>query len=594
MINSKKKLKVAYFSPLPPSRTGISDYSVMLLPYLCKYYEVEVVVDVAVTDSWVNKHLAVRDVPWFIANAKEYDRVIYHIGNSSFHYYMFDLIERFPGVIVLHDFFLGHAVSGIDEMDLRPGYWSQSLYISHGQHALNEWFKELELERLQWTYPVNAQVLKDACGVIVHGRYSKQLANTWYGENYAAHWAVIPLVRELPDLPDRKALRRRHGFRQKDFLVCSFGMLGRSKLNDRLLAAWLNSELVRNSSAQLIFVGEPDNGDFGQIFSEQIDKSGYSERIKITGWLDDLSYREYLVMADMAVQLRGSSRGEMSAALHDCMAYGLPTIINAQDCFSETNAKAIFQVAKDFSEDELTQALNLLASKKDYQKKLANEARLEIKHNHSPENCAFKYFESIESFYDGQLTRSNKEKEFSINGTRELSHWQIIKKLRKVHIDSQADLHSRMCEHRKLIEDELSFTKNQLNFTENELAQTKNELAQTKNQFNAILESKSWRITAPIRKIFTFPKKIKYQIKNFTLTSLTFKSLLIDYSVLGRKLKNNIACKCPWIIFFIKLFFRRKKNSSVFVVTEKDLTRSERIVYERLKTAIKDKNFKGH
>jgi glycosyltransferase involved in cell wall biosynthesis len=585
MIKPKKKLKVAYLSPLPDLRTGIADYSAMLLPSLSKYYEVEVIVDAVVSDAWINEHLVVRDVPWFKANVSQYDRVIYHIGNSSFHYYMFDLIERFPGVVVLHDFFLGHAVSGIDAMGLLPGYWSKSLYISHGEVALFEWFKELDLEKLQWVYPVNGQILKHAHGIIVHAQYSKKLADAWYGENYSANWAFIPLVRELPELPDRKALRRRYGFKQQDFLVCSFGMLGPSKLNDRLLAAWLNFEFASNYFAQLIFVGEPDNGDFGQEFSKKIAESGCSERIKITGWVDESTYHDYLVMADIAVQLRGTSRGEISAALHDCMAYGLPTIINDQDCLSEFSNKATFQISKDFNDHELAQALNLLRSKKNYRKKLADQARLRIKVHHNPEQCAAKYFEEVESFY--ALSSQRDLKKVEIDNAEKLSEWVLIKQLRKAHIDSEADLYLRMCAHRQLVEDELDLTKKQLEAI--------------KKQFNTFLASPYWRLTKPIRQMVAYILKclhlskstlvkIELRIKQFISTIFSYRLILIESANLRRQLKTYVAFKCPWLVNFIKFFLRRLQKNSTFSKPGHDLSRSERMVYERLKMAIKEKN----
>ena len=37
------RVKVAYFSPLPPERTGVADYSALLLPALQRALDVEVV-----------------------------------------------------------------------------------------------------------------------------------------------------------------------------------------------------------------------------------------------------------------------------------------------------------------------------------------------------------------------------------------------------------------------------------------------------------------------------------------------------------------------------------------------------------------------
>ena len=48
----------------------------------------------------------IRSVSYFERHASQYDRIVYQIGNSPFHVYMLDILRRYPGVIVLHDFFL--------------------------------------------------------------------------------------------------------------------------------------------------------------------------------------------------------------------------------------------------------------------------------------------------------------------------------------------------------------------------------------------------------------------------------------------------------------------------------------------------------
>jgi len=465
MTHIPKKLKLAYVSPLPPSGSGIADYSAMLLPALEKYYEIEVVVEHEVSDEWIKKTLPVRDPEWFKSHADEYDRVIYHIGNSSFHYYMFSLIERIPGIVVLHDFFLGHAVSGMDALGIRDGYWSQALYESHGLSALEDWFKELHLENLQEAYPVNKQILKSAYGVIVHTQQSKQLTSRWFEQNEAKNWGVIPLTRNLPKLSDSLALRGRYGFKQTDFLVCSFGMLGANKLNDRLLTTWLTSNFTQDASLQLIFVGENDQGDFGRQLVEQIAHSGHADHIKITGWVNESTYHDYLTMADIAVQLRGESRGEMSAAALDCMAYALPTIVNAQGGLAEISESAVCQLKADFSNNDLLLALNELISSKDRRQTLSAQARLEIEHYHLPQECAHQYAIHIESFYEewvgkaGLLIASESAKAL------ESKHWSLIKYLRQTHHDSEADLYLRMSAHHQMLEDQLAALNIQLDLT---------------------------------------------------------------------------------------------------------------------------------
>ena len=51
--------------------------------------------------------------------------------------------------------------------------------------------------------------------------------------------------------------------------------------------------------------------------------------------------------ADLAVQLRALSRGETSAAVFDCLAYGVPTIVNANGSMVELPEGSVLMLPDD-------------------------------------------------------------------------------------------------------------------------------------------------------------------------------------------------------------------------------------------------------
>src|SRR3954469_10741493 len=88
-------MKVAYYSPLPPSRSGIADYSTLLLPALRE--RVSEVVTVAPGKR-----------------APDADVALYHVGNDpDAHGWIVDALRRRRGVVVLHEFVLHHLIAGI-------------------------------------------------------------------------------------------------------------------------------------------------------------------------------------------------------------------------------------------------------------------------------------------------------------------------------------------------------------------------------------------------------------------------------------------------------------------------------------------------
>lgn len=400
--------KLAFLSPLPPERSGISDYSAELLPELAQYYKIDVIVDQAnISDSWIKSNCGIRSYDWFKSNPKNYDRVIYHFGNSSLHWQMFSCLDNIPGVVVLHDFFLSHIIDFMEDIKLHPHALLYSRYQSHGYLTFNKPNYIKNKSEVVWDFPCNLDVLQNAVGVIIHSQYSCNLATQWYGKNAAEDWSVIPMLRTPAKYLDRIQSRNQLNLGVDHFIVCSFGMLGPSKMNKRLLDSWLASSLSKDENCRLIFVGQNDEGNYGNEMRAAIKKSGISNRIHITGWTDLDNFRRYLEAADVGVQLRTLSRGETSAAIMDCLNYGLATIVNANGSIIDLPEDVDVKIPNEFKDSDLIEALETLWKDEKRRKQIAIRAQAYVHNYHNPQACAQKYAQSIESFYqqDG-ITKS--------------------------------------------------------------------------------------------------------------------------------------------------------------------------------------------
>jgi glycosyltransferase involved in cell wall biosynthesis len=399
-----KRKKLAYVSPLPPDRSGISEYSAELLPELARYYDIDVVVPGTTDSDWINSNCRVRAPGWLVANHKQYDRVIYHFGNSHFHQHMFDLLDKVPGVVVLHDFYLSGIIAHMQSHGLSPNYWTRELYQSHGYRALAERAKKDNVSEIIWKYPCNGSVVESALGVIVHSAYSQRLAKKWIAGDDYSYWTVIPLLRVPAGNIDKAAARKALNIDPDAFLVCSFGLLGPTKLNDRLLEAWQASALANERHCQLVFVGENPEGPYGEEMLQAIQKANGASRIRITGWLESEVYKQYLAAADMAVQLRKLSRGESSAAVLDCMNYGLPAVVNDNGSIADLPDSVLSKLPDDFSVAELKHAIEQIWTDGRYREELGNRAKDRITATHSPAGCAGAYYAAIEGYYDKAVT----------------------------------------------------------------------------------------------------------------------------------------------------------------------------------------------
>lgn len=401
LLKEAKRPRLAYLSPLPPERSGISDYSNELLEELTRWYSIDVITNQQnINSAWVKANCDVRTIEWFKANSSQFDRVLYHFGNSEFHEHMFDLLETIPGIVVLHDFFLSGVESYRDAVGLAPNAWKQSLYASHGYKAVYLSENEDYPYEALWTYPASLNVIKNALDIIVHSQNSIKMAQTWYGDNVGKDWSVIPLLRTPPSVNDKSKARSILGFNDDAYIICSFGIMVETKQSYEIIQAFINSSFSTNQNSYLIFVGQEDKSDYGLNIKQIIKNSGIEDRILITGWVDNQQFKQYLQAADVGIQLRTLSRGETSAAVLDCLNYGLATIVNKNGSMADLDNDAVHMLPDNFTITELTDALEHIFTDQRYREMLSNNARQKIKISHSPRHCAALYATAIEKIYD--------------------------------------------------------------------------------------------------------------------------------------------------------------------------------------------------
>lgn len=391
--------RLAYVSPLPPTPSGISDYSAELVPELTRHYDIELIVADEASLA-VDHGRPTRTVAWFREHHDEFDRVLYHFGNSEFHQHMFDLIEQFPGVVVLHDFYLSGLIAYLEATGAARGAWHRALYESHGYAALRQLADEDGWSTTMWSYPTNRHVIQNADGVIVHSEHSRRLAEQWLGTGAGDDWALVPLLRTPFDSSPqaRAAARAALGFGDDDFVVCSFGMTGSTKLSHRLLGAFRASSLAHAPNARLLFVGENIGGPYGREFAAGLRSLGDEARFRCTGRLDAAQFRTHLLACDLAVQLRTMSRGETSAAVLDCMNAGAPLIVNANGSTADLPAGVAHMLPDEFSDAELVEALETFRAAPERRRSLAGAAHQWLHDVHQPPWCADRYHEAIERF----------------------------------------------------------------------------------------------------------------------------------------------------------------------------------------------------
>lgn len=386
--------RLALVTPLPPDQSGIADYALELIPELARHYRLELITTHPDTVTTTLASYPIRGIDWFVQNASSYDRIVYQVGNSHFHEHMFALNERHPGVVVLHDAFLSGVVRHMEQTRYRRGFFSERLYRDHGYGAVAERRRQRGERNTVMRYPCSLGVIGPALGVVVHSREARSIVASNYGENVAAGLSIIPHLRALDDKRDRISARRDLGLGDDTFLVCSFGATSLTKMNDRLLSAWRLSAMGGDPGARLVFVGGGGDG-----YAQQLVRSVAGSSAVVTGRCSAETYRRYLHAADLAVQLRCLSRGETSGAALDCMAAGLPLIVNRHGSMAELPETSVAMIDEDFSDAVLAAELDRLRSDATERARLTRAGLDHVVEAHHPAHAGELYRDAIEAAY---------------------------------------------------------------------------------------------------------------------------------------------------------------------------------------------------
>lgn len=389
--------RLAFVSPLPPSKSGISVYSAELLPALTKHYDIDIVTTEPTSvarEAWRNQ-LSPSE---FDLVASHYDRIVYQIGNSPFHRHMLDHIRRHPGVAVLHDFFLPWPIlNEVKNLGGAPEPLVRALYDSGGFPSLAGWNSRTAPE-IARDEPMNLNVMNDALGVIVHSKHALDLAKKYYPLFDEKAFARIPLLRAPARLGARVRARAALGVPEDALIVATFGFVDASKRSREICEAWAMSRACKRPGARLVFAGANDGGEYGAGIASII--ASATSKAEITGWLDEDAYRNWLAAADIAIQLRRNSRGETSAAALDCLNFSLPTIVNAHGSMAELPVDNVIMLEEEPSLSAIAAAIDRLAEDAGLRAAYAAAGRRHIETEHSPFRCADAYRDAIEAFCD--------------------------------------------------------------------------------------------------------------------------------------------------------------------------------------------------
>jgi glycosyltransferase involved in cell wall biosynthesis len=384
--------RLAYASPVNPAPSGISDYSEELLPYLAQYADITLYLDDGLrpANPLLARHLELRRLSQLERDNRRrpFDAIIYHMGNSPAHAAIWRVMQRMPGVLVLHDLVLHHFMLQYYATTLgdvqRYGAESRRRYGADGARIAGLMMRGRFTEAA-FELPWSEDVLAAAYGLIAHSRFVLERAAAVRPELPAA---LVPMGVPLPPHIPRHEARARLGLPQNVLLLASFGHINPYKRVDTVLRALsrLRAEL---GDVHYILVGSVSPAYDAR---SAVARAGLDGAVTITGFVERTAFEHYVAAADICVNLRHPTAGETSASLLRLLGAGKPTLVTATGSFTELPAGVAAQVDPDYAEEDLVVAYcRLLATWPALAAAMGHAAREYVAREHTLEATAAGY-----------------------------------------------------------------------------------------------------------------------------------------------------------------------------------------------------------
>lgn len=373
-------MRAAFFSPLPPKKSGIADYSAALLAELRRLAEIETFVE---------------------DNAAQYrpeafDITLYQVGNNPDHSYLYPIALRHPGVVVLHEFNLHHLIA---DLTIRRQDWEGYLReaeLNGGAEALAHARRVQALETgPDYDLPMTRRLLESSRALIVHSRFMAEQARR---AGYQQPIAVIPHGASLT-VGSRNARRRKLGVDETTPLVGIFGFLKPYKRIGESLRAF--QRLVRlEPRVKMILAGE-EHPEL-QLRS-LVAQMGIEAHVRVLGYVPIEDFEELISAVDICLNLRYPTVGESSGTMLRALGMGRAVVVSEVGAFAELPDEICLKVPVDDREvDLLFEYLNLLVSRPEVRRAMGDRARAWVEEHCRWDRVAGQYVEFLEAVAAGR------------------------------------------------------------------------------------------------------------------------------------------------------------------------------------------------
>ena len=363
-----------YSSPFWPMKSGISEYSEILVNGLAEFYDITLL-----TDDYELSNKYLKDNFKIIKYIKGevfrgYDVIIYNIGNNPYyHSYMYDAILNNPGYIILHDFVLYYLTIGYYR---ERGMVFQKIYQMagiDGIQIMKQAIKDsktqdmLQFNTITKMLPLNQEIISISKGIFVHSYYSERKINEIQADKeiYKINLSYVSVENNGANI-----LYYKFHIPKEAYVVGSIGFIASTKQNEIICRAIKEYNLTHIDKIYYVMIGE------GDCINDLLD-----EYIIKTGFFPQDEYISAIERCDLIFNLRYPSHGETSATLIQCMGRGKPCVVTDIGWFHEVPEECVVKLSPNITVKELVNKIE------EFKKMNWSDMKLES-HKYVNENCS--------------------------------------------------------------------------------------------------------------------------------------------------------------------------------------------------------------
>lgn len=336
-------MRLNWFSPLPPAKSGIADYTFGILPELSSRAEVTLWTDRAGWDSRLEKYAEVRHyrpdrMDWVKLNRAELS--FYNIGNNHLHHAsIWQVSRKSPGIVILHDVRLHDFFDSLYRGQWRDqaGYLAQikKHYGQEGLRVATEFVsaRQGDFDLMAQRFPMTGAVLENALGAVVH-------TGDAFNELRVSNRCPV-FHAPLPSAPISTSATT-DGKPAKPYRLIIFGHIGRNRRLDAVLEAL--AHLSQRDLFQLDIYGEIDDA---KTLRQRIHALNLRDTVKVHGYAPAGDLDHALSIAHVAINLRYPTMGEASASQLRIWEHALPSLVTRVGWYASLSPDAVAHVRPD-------------------------------------------------------------------------------------------------------------------------------------------------------------------------------------------------------------------------------------------------------